>query len=93
MTSKKMGKDYLGTTPLEWKTKTNRDGSFILPDAPGPAFVPPVAIFFCDPPHGSSNLVSAQQVYHGEASFLEAQKVPSGIFFDLHPKPEPPPKK
>ena len=85
-TSAALGKDYLGTTPCEWTTTTRRNGGFILPEGPF-GFTPGVIIFSAEPPHGDTNLVSARQIFHGEAHFIDEDKVPSGIFFDLHRKP------
>lgn len=77
-------KQFLGVTPLDWKTQANDDGSF---EWQGifiySAAVRPAAVFTAEPPSGATNLHSKRVVYHGPAMFVPPDKIPEGIFFAL----------
>ena len=84
--SAKRGKDYLGTTPFQWTTEIERDGTFKIQSDNIPfysSFVQSVVVFTAEPPNDSTNLYTKKEVYHGKAEFQHADKVPEGIFFDL----------
>jgi len=84
--SAKGARDYLGTTPFQWTTETEGDGTFKIQSAGIPfysSFVQSVVVFTAEPPNDATNLYTKKEVYHGNAQFQHADKVPQGIFFDL----------
>jgi hypothetical protein len=77
-------KNYIGTTPLEWRTKARGDGSFEFEGIFVYSMaVRPAAVFTCEPTAAQTNLFKKRQVFHGGAMFQPPDKIPEGIFFDL----------
>jgi hypothetical protein len=84
--SAKGGRNYLGTTPFQWTTETEGDGTFKIQSDNIPfysSFVQSVVVFTAEPPNDATNLYTKREVYHGRAQFQHADQVPQGIFFDL----------
>lgn len=82
--SAEKSRSYLGKTPLEWTMTSDTGNYFMVSGAPVySSFVPPAAVFFCDPPTGSTNLYPQKQVFHRPTPFTAGDKVPQGVFFDL----------
>jgi hypothetical protein len=84
------GRNFLGTTPFQWTTEIEGDGTFKPKGSEIPFysdFVKGVVVFTAEPSSGSSNLYTRSQTYHINASFQPGTPVPEGIFFDLTKKP------
>jgi hypothetical protein len=83
------GKAYLGSTPFEHVFEARGDGGFKLPKAfIYSTFTAPVAVFTAEPPHGSTNLYPQRQVFHGDTVIVDPDKIPPGMFFDMHKPPQ-----
>jgi hypothetical protein len=78
-------KGYVGTTPCTANVPCDRHGCF---DIEGIAFynsfVQATAVFIAEPPFGTTNLFQQEVTYHGDAHFQSPDKVPPGVFFDMH---------
>lgn len=80
----KSAKQYIGTTPCTWTTELNGDGSFKMPGVlVYSMFVPPVAVFYAEPPSTSTNLFPQHQVFHGGTMATPSSKAPEALLFDL----------
>ena len=83
------GRQYLGSTPLDWIVEGNAKGYFKFPSALVVSLVyPPVAVFSADPPSGATNLFPQSQIMRGGTLATQGAKIPQAVFFDMHKPPE-----
>lgn len=82
------GREYLGVTPCIVSITGDGDGYFMTPQITVVSrFVGGSATFTAEPPSGSTNLFAQSVTYLGNNHFVEGDKIPRGVFFDLHKPP------
>jgi hypothetical protein len=78
-------KDYIGLTPCSFILTGTRHGDFIMPKvAKVSKYVGGTADFIAEPPSGSTNLFPQVVSFRGKSAYVAGDKIPSGIFFDMH---------
>ena len=83
------GREYIGMTPCTVTFTGDGNGYFVTPKiAYVSTYVGGSATFTAEPPRGSTNLYPQTVSYRGNNRYVEGDKIPRGIFFDLH-KPLP----
>lgn len=80
-------RDYIGTTPFIWEPPHNGDEWKVTGAVVYSIFVPPAVTIEAHPPEGSTNLFLQRIVFHGGTIVHGADKIPSGIFFDMKKPP------
>ncbi len=85
LTGAALGRQYVGTTPCNFTVPQQSDGVFDLSGIflQKTIGVPPIAVFDAEPPSGRTNLFTKHQAFHGGATLVPADAVPSALFFDL----------
>ena len=73
-------KNFVGATPCAFQPPQDRHGRFLLDGLFGYSkFVPPAIVFEARHTNG----ISRRVVYRGEAFKRDADKIPTGVFFDF----------
>ena len=82
------GREYLGVTPCMVSFTGDGDGCFVTPkNRYVSTYVGGSATFTAEPPRGSTNLFPQSISYRGNNHYVEGDRIPRGIFFDLHNPP------
>lgn len=82
------GREYLGITPCTVSFTGDGHGYFATPKIQYVStYVGGSATFTAEPPSGSTNLFPQSVTYRGNNHYVEGDKIPRGIFFDLHNPP------
>lgn len=81
-------REYLGVTPCTVSFTGDGDGFFVTPKIRYiSTYVGGSATFTAEPPRGATNLFPQSVHYRGNNHYVEGDKIPRGIFFDLHNPP------
>jgi len=73
-------RQYVGASPCVLTVPCDEDGRFVNTVS---SFARPVAVFYADPPSGTTNLHAKSQTFAVPAAFVRPPPIPSAVFLDL----------
>jgi hypothetical protein len=78
-------RNFLGTTPCTASITGDGEGYFKLPKIIYMSkYVGGQAVFTAEPPSSETNLFTQTIIFHGNTKYANGDKIPTGIFFDMH---------